>query len=69
MPFTVCTLSPFILLILVIFTSASAFEVIELVPSVWVCETYVVHYLNGTELHCAPLTCDVHHGDVTEDIL
>ena len=24
-------------------------------PSVWVCESYVVHHLVGTELGCAPL--------------
>ena len=28
---------------------------------VWVCETFVVHHLNGTGLHCAPPTCIVHH--------
>ena len=27
----------------------------------WVCETYVVHHLNGTGLHCASPTCVVHH--------
>ena len=31
---------------------------------VWVCETYVVHYLNGTGLCCAPPTCVVHHWPV-----
>ena len=29
--------------------------------SVWVCETYIVHYLVSTGLPCAPLTCVVHH--------
>ncbi len=31
--------------------------------SVWVFETYnyAVHNFNGTELHCAPSTCVVHH--------
>ena len=29
--------------------------------SIWVCESYVEHHLNGTELHCAPSTCIVHH--------
>ena len=28
----------------------------------WVCETYVVHYLNRTGLRCAAPTCLVHHG-------
>ena len=27
---------------------------------VWVCESYIVHYLNGTGLRCAPPTCVVH---------
>ena len=44
----------------------SVVEVIELQPSMcvsmWVCETYVVHHLVSTGLHCAPLTCIVHHG-------
>ena len=25
-------------------------------------ESYVVHYINGTRLCCAPPTCMVHHG-------
>ena len=29
--------------------------------SVWVCESYVVHYLNATGPCCAPPTCIVHH--------
>ena len=29
--------------------------------SFWVYETYIVHYLNGTGLRCALLTCIVHH--------
>ena len=28
---------------------------------VWVCETCIVYYLNGTGLCCAPPTCVVHH--------
>ena len=28
--------------------------------SVWICESYVVHHLNGTGLCYAPLTCIVH---------
>ena len=28
---------------------------------VWVCGSYIVHHLNGTELCCAPPTCTVHH--------
>ena len=27
----------------------------------WVCEIYLVHYLNSKGLCCAPLTCVVHH--------
>ncbi len=34
---------------------ALAAEVIVSVLSVWVCETYVGHYPNGTGLCCAPL--------------
>ena len=34
---------------------------LSICPSVQVCETYVVHHLVGTRLHCAPLTCVVHH--------
>ncbi len=30
-------------------------------PSIWVCESCLVHHLNGTGLHCAPLTCIVQH--------
>ncbi len=46
----------------------SVVEVIELDPSVCVvCETYVVHHLNGkglctNDLRCAPPACVVHHG-------
>ena len=29
--------------------------------SLWVCESYVVHHLMGTGLHCTPLACVVHH--------
>ena len=40
-------------------------EIIHLVVCIhlllWVCETYVGHYLNGTGLHCAPPTCVVHN--------
>ncbi len=31
---------------------------------VYVCGTYIVRHLNGTELRCAPSTCVVHHRPV-----
>ena len=44
---------------------ATAVQVIQSFPSVclcvWVCGTYFVHHFNGTELCCAPPTCNVHH--------
>ncbi len=33
-------------------------------PSARVCETYIVHYLNGTGLRSAPPTCIVHYWPV-----
>ncbi len=72
------TFSPFLMVITnsfnmfnvpIFLPPTSVVNVIELVPSVclcvWVCESYVVHHLVSTGLHCAPPTCVMHHQHVS----